>query len=57
MLETPTISIPRRIVPEVMFPKRRNERDITFAMVHTISRNHKKREIIISQVLAISASG
>lgn len=51
------MSIPRRMVPEVIFPKRRNEREMTFANIPTMSRNQRKREIIISQIFATVASG
>jgi hypothetical protein len=50
------MSIPRSTVPEVIFPKRRNPREIIFAKSPIISRNHKKREIIISPTFAIPAT-
>jgi hypothetical protein len=56
-LDTQTRSIPRRIVPEVMFQKSLNAREITLAKSPTISRNPRKREITISQAFAITKSG
>jgi hypothetical protein len=56
-LEIHTRSIPRRIVPEVIFPKSLKAREITFAKSPTISRKPRKREITISQIFAIIKSG
>jgi hypothetical protein len=56
-LDTHTRSIPRRIVPEVIFQKSLNAREITLAKSPTISRNPRKREITISQAFAITKSG
>jgi hypothetical protein len=56
-LDTHTSNIPRRIVPEVMFQKSLNAREITLAKSPTISRNQRKREITISQAFATMKSG
>lgn len=48
--DIPAIAIAKRTVPEVMFPKRRNASDTTFAATPIMSRSHKKREITISAV-------
>jgi len=49
--------IPSNTVPEVIFPKRRNARDMTFANKPIISRNHKKSDIIISPIFTPTLSG
>lgn len=56
-LEIQTMSIPSSTVPEVMFPKRRNESDITFARVPTISRKPRKRDMTISAVFVKTFKG
>lgn len=56
-LDTHTRSIPRRIVPEVIFQKSLKAREITFAKSPTISRNPRKREIMMSPTLATTRSG
>jgi hypothetical protein len=56
-LLSPIRSIPRSIVPEVMFQKRRNAREMTFAMSQTKSRNHRKSETTISPIFATIMSG
>jgi len=44
-------NIHSRIHQDVIFQNNLNERDIIFAMCHTISRIHKNKEIIMSQIL------
>lgn len=53
----PTKSIQSKIVPDVIFPKSLKAREITFANNPIISRNPRKREIIISPNFAITISG
>jgi hypothetical protein len=56
-LAIPSNSIPNKIVPEVIFQKRRNAREIIFAPKPTRSRNPRKREIIMSPIFAKILSG
>jgi len=56
-LETPTMSIPRRIVPEVMFPNKRKLREMTFAKSPMMSRKAKKKDISISAIFATIMTG
>lgn len=57
MLETPIMSIVTSMVPEVIFPKRRNASEITFASSPTRSRKPRNIEIMISQNFTHTASG
>ena len=50
-------NIHKRIVPEVIFQKRRNASEIIFARSHTKSKNQRNSEIIISPIFATMLRG